>query len=47
MLSLPIINKFLWSVVVTIVSPVVLYAEDELKIRQKALKSHENTRILA
>ena len=34
-LSLPIIDKFLWSVVVSIVSPVVLYTEDKLKIRQK------------
>ena len=41
MSSLPIIDKFLWSVVV---STVPLYAEDQLKIRQKALKSLENTR---
>ena len=40
-------NKFLCSVVASTVSPVVLYAEDELKIRQKALKSQENTQILA
>ena len=45
-LSLPIINEFLWSVVVSTVSPVELCAEDELKIRQKALKSRENTQIL-
>ena len=32
-LSLPIIDKFLWS----------LYAEDQLKVQQKALKSRENT----
>ena len=41
-LSLPIIDEF-----VSTVLPVALYAEDELKIRQKALKSRENTRILA
>ena len=46
-LSLPIIDEFLWSVVVSTVTPMALYAEDELKIRQKALKSRENTRILA
>ena len=45
-LSLPIMDEFLWSVVVSTVSPVALYAEDELKLRQKALKSHENTQIL-
>ena len=39
-------DEFLWSVVVSTVSPVALYAEDELKLRQKALKSHENTQIL-
>ena len=31
-LSLPIIDEFLWSVVVSTVLPVVLYAEVELKI---------------
>ena len=31
-LSLLIIEEFLWSVVVSTVLPVVLYAEDELKI---------------
>ena len=34
-LSLPSINKFLWSVVVSTISPVKLYAGDELKILQK------------
>ena len=46
-LSLPIIDEFLWSVVVSTVSPVAQYAEVELKIRHKAWKSRENTRILA
>ena len=32
-LSLPIIYKFLWSVVVLTVSPVKLYTEDKLKIQ--------------
>ena len=41
-----IIDKFLWSVVVLTVLPVKLHAKDELKIRQKALKSHKNTQIL-
>ena len=41
-LSLPIIDEFLWSVVVLTVLPVVLYAEEELKILQKALKSRVN-----
>ena len=39
-------NEFLWSVVVSTALPLVLYAEDELKISQKALKSRENTQIL-
>ena len=34
-LSLPIIYKFLWSVVVSTVSPVKLYAEEDLKIQPK------------
>ena len=34
-LSLPIIYEFLWSVVVSTVSPVKLYAEEDLKIEQK------------
>ena len=34
-LSLPIIDKFLWSVVVSTVSPVVLYAEDKIKFDKK------------
>ena len=43
-LSLPIIDEFLWSVDVSTVSPVKLHAEDDLKIQQKkALKSRENT----
>ena len=42
-LSLPIIDEFLWSVVVSTVSPVTQYAEDELKNRHKAGKSRENT----
>ena len=46
-LSLPIMDEFLWSVVVLTVLPVTQYAEDELKIRHKARKSHENTQILA
>ena len=33
-LSLPIIYKFLWSVAVSTVSPVKLYAEEDLKIQQ-------------
>ena len=38
-------HEFLLSVVVSTVSPVALalYAEDKLKIRQKALKYRENT----
>ena len=46
-LSLPTIGEILWSVVVSTVSPVTQYAEDELKIRHKAWKSCENTQILA
>ena len=42
-LSLPIIDKFLWSVVVLTVSPVTQKAEDEFKNRHKAQKSRENT----
>ena len=42
MSSLPIIDKFLRSVVVLGVSPAKIHAEDETKIRQKVLKSHEN-----
>ena len=38
-LSLTIIDEFLWSVVVSTVSPV---AEDELKIQHNALNSHVN-----
>ena len=34
MLSLPIVDKFLWLVVLT-VSPAKLCSEDKLKIRQK------------
>ena len=45
-LSLPIIYEFLWSVVVSTVSPVKLHGEDELKIQQKALKCRENTQFL-
>ena len=40
-LSLLIIEEFLWSVVVSTVSPVVLYAEDELK---NLAESTENLR---
>ena len=40
-----IVEEFLWGVVVSTVSPAKLYAEDELKIRQKALRSHEITLI--
>ena len=39
-LSLPIIDEFLWSVVV---STVTQKAEDEFKNRHKARKSRENT----
>ena len=46
-LSLLIMDEFLWSVVVSTVAPVALYAKDELKIREKVLKSRKNTRILA
>ena len=42
-LSLPIIDEFLWSVVVSTVSPVTQKAEDEFKNRHKARKSRENT----
>ena len=35
MSSLPIIDKFLWLVVVSTVSPVTQYAEDEFKIDKK------------
>ena len=34
-LSLPIIYEFLWSVVVSTVLPVKLYAGEDLKIQQK------------
>ena len=46
MSSLPIIDEFLWSVVVLTVLPVTLQAEDEFKNQQKARKSRENTRNL-
>ena len=41
-LSLPIIDEFLWSVVVSTVLPVTQHVEDELKIRYKARNSHLN-----
>ena len=35
MSSLPIVDKFLWLVVVLTVSPAKLYAEDKLKLDKK------------
>ena len=41
MSSLPIVDKFFWWVVILTVSPVKLYAEDQLKIRQKSTEIYE------